>query len=258
MLKDTQQQKQYKILLIGDACIDEYVYGECNRLSPEAPVPILTQITKEHKHGMSANVYQNFKNILVGEINYLCNDKQQIKKIRFIDKKTNYQIMRHDIEGHIVPLQTSSLPNESYDAIVISDYDKGYITKELIRYIVSHYNTQVFVDTKKHDMSIFENCIVKINEKEFNNCINLSGDTDLVVTLGSRGALYRDKIYSTDTVDVHDVCGAGDVFLSTMVCRWLETGDLIDSVKCANKCASLSVTKSGTYQLSRKEYEERY
>jgi D-glycero-beta-D-manno-heptose-7-phosphate kinase len=47
------QQKPYKILLIGDSCIDEYVYGTCERLNPEAPVPILKFNRKESKSGMA-------------------------------------------------------------------------------------------------------------------------------------------------------------------------------------------------------------
>ena len=49
------QQKQLKVLLIGDSCTDEYVYGSCERLNPEAPVPILKFNRKETKkewHGM--------------------------------------------------------------------------------------------------------------------------------------------------------------------------------------------------------------
>ena len=49
MSKDTQQQKQYRILLIGESCQDVYVFGEVNRISPEAPVPVLKKIKKESK-----------------------------------------------------------------------------------------------------------------------------------------------------------------------------------------------------------------
>ena len=58
---DTQQQKRFKILVIGDSCTDVYHYGECERISPEAPVPILRHIESIKIGGMAKNVYENFK-----------------------------------------------------------------------------------------------------------------------------------------------------------------------------------------------------
>jgi bifunctional ADP-heptose synthase (sugar kinase/adenylyltransferase) len=52
---DTQQQKQFKILVIGDSCVDIYHYGECTRISPEAPVPIFKHEKSEKYGGMASN-----------------------------------------------------------------------------------------------------------------------------------------------------------------------------------------------------------
>ena len=54
-----QQQKQFKVLLIGDSCVDEYVYGICERLNPEAPVPVLHQKEIKTQKGMAWNVREN-------------------------------------------------------------------------------------------------------------------------------------------------------------------------------------------------------
>ena len=51
-----QPQKQYKILLVGETCQDEYVYGDVDRISPEAPIPVVKYIRTETSNGMSANV----------------------------------------------------------------------------------------------------------------------------------------------------------------------------------------------------------
>ncbi len=59
MSKDTQQQKQSKILLVGDTCIDEYYYGRCTRIKPEAPVPLFDIERLETLEGMSGNVKKN-------------------------------------------------------------------------------------------------------------------------------------------------------------------------------------------------------
>ena len=57
------QQKPWKIILIGDSCIDEYIYGTVNRISPEAPIPILDFKQKEILDGMTLNVYKNLVNL---------------------------------------------------------------------------------------------------------------------------------------------------------------------------------------------------
>lgn len=251
---DIQQQKQFKILLVGDACTDVYVMGSCDRLSSEAPVPIFLKKSKGYRDGMSANVYQNLLNISNSDITYLSNDKSEIKKIRFVDAKSKQQVMRYDIENEILPLNLEQLPDEQFDAVVISDYNKGFITTDNIKSLIDKYDCKIFVDTKKNNLSIFNGCTVKINEQE-DRVATGKDDIDLIVTMGVLGAKMKDKTYPTDRVDVYDVCGAGDVFLSSLVTRWLETGDVCKSIKTANKCASFSVTKMGTYHITREEYE---
>ena len=61
---DTQQRKFWKVLLVGDSCLDIYHYGTCDRLSPEAPIPVLKQTRIETKHGMSSNVKRNFEKLI--------------------------------------------------------------------------------------------------------------------------------------------------------------------------------------------------
>ena len=58
---NTPQQKLFRVLLIGDSCTDQYVYGEVKRLNPEAPVPVLDYKRTEIRQGMSWNVYNNLK-----------------------------------------------------------------------------------------------------------------------------------------------------------------------------------------------------
>ena len=257
---DTQQQKSYKVLIIGDSCKDVYVYGECHRLSPEAPVPVLRKIKKEYFTGMANNVADNVKNI-IGNVTFLHN-KESIKKIRFVDQKSKQQLMRYDIEpSYIKPLDAKCIDyDNNWDALIISDYDKGYLNRENLSHVLANINCPVFVDSKKRDLSIFENCILKINEKEYAEAVNLPKNCEIIVTLGSKGSKFiKDKkqvYYSARSVDVFDVSGAGDVFIASLVCRYLETKNIDTSIKTANNCASLSVTKSGTYKITRREDEE--
>ena len=258
MSMDIQQQKQYKILLIGESCEDVYVYGDVTRLNPEAPVPILKKISKIKKEGMSGNVFNNIKSLSknVSEIYTFFNDPKLIKKIRFIDKKSNYQIMRYDIEKELSPLKFSDIPKIDFDVIIISDYNKGYLSQELIKKVCSkNKNSKIFVDTKREDLSVFKNSVIKVNKLEKAKCRNLPESSEIIVTLGSEGCTYKNKIFNTDVVDVHDVCGAGDVFLSSLAISWIETKDIERSIKLANACASISVSHHGCYTIERKEYE---
>jgi bifunctional ADP-heptose synthase (sugar kinase/adenylyltransferase) len=254
---DIQQQKLHNVLLIGDSCTDVYVFGECRRMSPEAPVPVFTKLSKEYRDGMASNVFNNLDNMLLGSVTFLTNNKKAIKKIRFVDTKSNQHIMRYDIENTLEPLQVDidDLDDTAYDAIVISDYDKGLIDAKLIEKLKASFVCPIFVDTKKSDLSIFKDCIVKINEHEASKA-TYSDIADLIVTQGSKGALYKETLYETNSVLVNDVCGAGDVFLAALVTSWLETSDMPTSILRANLCASYSVNKVGTYHLSRKEYED--
>ena len=258
MSKDIQQQKKFKILLIGEVCKDVYVFGTVDRLNPEAPVPILKKIRKESKYGMSGNVFKNIQEMIGSgtKINFYSNDHEDIKKIRFIDKKSNYQIMRYDIEKDIDCLKFDKIEKLDYDAVVISDYNKGFLNNNLISEIVKTFkNCKIFVDTKRKDMSIFKNCVLKVNEVENKISYSCPISSEVIVTLGDKGCFYKEKIYEANKVDVHDVCGAGDVFLAALVVRWLETKDMVSSIKTAVNCASLSVTKLGCYTIKRSEYE---
>jgi bifunctional ADP-heptose synthase (sugar kinase/adenylyltransferase) len=207
---------------------------------------------------MAGNVLNNIKSLgnNISEINSYFNEPNLIKKIRFIDKKSNYQLLRYDIEKELKPLAFEDIEKKEYDAIVISDYNKGYITDLLINKIVSFYkNSKIFVDTKRQDLSNFKNCIIKINKLESEKCFNLSNNSKLIITSGANGCTFEDKIYPTKKVDVHDVCGAGDVFLAALVVGWIETKDISKAINSANNSASLSVTKHGCYTVSREEYE---
>ncbi|MBM4242161.1 MAG: hypothetical protein FJ150_10970, partial [Euryarchaeota archaeon] len=176
------QQKQFKILLIGDSCIDEYVYGTCERLNPEAPVPILKFNRKETKNGMAWNVKENLK--AFGLEVYVLTNSEKIIKTRYIDEKYNHQILRVDDEK-LLKSMDYELPTEHYDALVISDYDKGFITKQKLYELVDWFNGPVFIDSKKTILPESK-CFIKINEDESKLLKNKHDN--LIITKGSKGA----------------------------------------------------------------------
>jgi len=257
MSVDTQQQEQLKVLLIGELCQDVYVFGEVNRISPEAPVPVLKKTDKRYKDGMSGNVYNNLASILPNASITLCqNNKTDIKKIRFIDKRSNYQIMRYDIENKLTGISLGDIPENSYDVIVISDYNKGFIDSKVIYELTSKFKkSKIFVDTKKQNLSCFQNSTIKLNEQESKKAKFVKKSSEIITTLGSIGCEYQGKIYPSKSVEVYDVCGAGDVFLAALTARWVETNNMQNAINTANRCAALSVTKLGCYTITRDEYE---
>jgi D-beta-D-heptose 7-phosphate kinase/D-beta-D-heptose 1-phosphate adenosyltransferase len=241
------QQKPYKILLIGDSCVDEYVYGTCERLNPEAPVPILKFGRKETKNGMAWNVRNNL--LAFGMEVYMLTNKERIVKTRYIDEKYNQQILRVDVEDAVSPMDYE-IPDGNYDAIVISDYDKGFITQEKLFEIVSNSNFPVFVDSKKTVLPE-SNCFIKINDNE--SKLLKSKNDNLIVTRGSAGAEYNGVLYPGEKVSIFDVVGAGDTFLSALVYFYLEHGTIEKAIPYANKAASISVSNFGTYVLTEED-----
>ena len=159
-MENTPPQKQFKVLLIGDTCIDEYIYGVCERLNPEAPVPILKYSKTERKNGMAWNVKENLQSFGIDVC--IITHKENIVKRRYIDQRYNQQMLRVDFEDHVEPMY-HKISDEGYDAIVISDYDKGFLKFQKIVEIVTNSKIPVFIDSKKTSLPK-SNCFIKVND----------------------------------------------------------------------------------------------
>ena len=244
------QQKQFKVLLIGDSCTDEYVYGTCERLNPEAPVPILKYNRKETTDGMAMNVRKNLMSF--GMKVYVLTNEEPITKTRYIDERSNQHILRLDDESPLKPLDYE-LPDEDFDALVISEYDKGFLTTQKICELVSEFEGPVFLDSKKRVLPS-QGCFIKINEAEKKL---LTGDyNNLIVTKGSGGADYDGVNYPAPKTKVYDVVGAGDTFLSALVYFHLLYGRIDRSIPYANKAAAIAVQNFGTYVLTEEDVQD--
>lgn len=247
-LKNTRQLASYKVLLIGDSCIDEYIHGTVDRLSPEAPVPIIKVLQKKTVPGMASNVLLNLQ--ALGITPDFITNTEQIIKSRFIDHRSGQHLLRVDDEPQVAEWDgTCSHPLKDYDIIIISDYNKGFLTYGHIEQILSEASGPVFIDTKKIDLSKFSNAYIKINELEYNNSVSLPNN--LIVTLGSQGALlkttYTEMFFPTTPVDVVDVCGCGDTFLAAVSYKFLVTNKIEDAIIFANRAAGLTVQHQGNY-----------
>jgi len=256
---DTQQLTPFKILLLGDRCTDEYIIGTCDRLNPEAPVPIMKILEKYTAAGMASNVYNNLFNL--GCNVTIIGNEESIIKTRYIDKRSGQHLLRVDQESEIRPWNGKILGDwEDYDAVVISDYNKGFITESNLEMIIQKSKSPIFVDTKKKDLHKFYGCYLKINENEYNN--RWSNSDRMIVTLGGNGAMYLEhetkKMFPGNTVEVVDVCGCGDTFLSALTYRFLMTNSIDDAILFANKAASITVQHRGNYAPNLKEINYGY
>ena len=246
---NTQQQTQFRILLIGDNCTDVYQYGTVDRLSPEAPVPVFVPTRTEERSGMAGNVRNNLE-ALGCYVNYLHGETSV--KTRLIDQRSKQQIVRidNDVESTPITFETA-IPNV-YDAVVVSDYNKGTVSYELIEELVA-LSIPIFIDTKKTDLERFQGAWVKINELEYSKI--KSECSGLIVTRGSRGAsaIHHDINVHSPDVEVVDVTGAGDTFLAALTYQYLDTGDIEKAIKFANQASAVTVQHLGVYAPTLKE-----
>ena len=242
-----------KVLLIGDSCEDRYFYGDVKRLNPEAPVPILEYRRGVTSKGMALNVRENLMSFGV-EV-YLSTHPEEIIKTRYIDEKSNQQIMRYDEESKIKPL-SFDFPkewNNEYDALVISDYDKGFITQEKLFELSNWFQGPVFIDTKK--ICIPGNAFIKVNESEFKKITHFIPD-NMIITKGGEGTEYQGKLYPAEKVNVFDVVGAGDTFLAALTYGYLKYGRIEEAIPLANKAAAVAVSHRGTYVLTEEDVKK--
>ena len=241
------------VLLIGDSCEDRYFYGDVKRLNPEAPVPILEYRRGVTSKGMVWNVRENLRSFGV-EV-YTSTHPEEIIKTRYIDEKSNQQIMRYDEEPTIEPL-SFDFPtewNNLYDALVISDYDKGFLTKEKIFELTSRFVGPVFIDSKKTNLPA--DAYIKVNELEHERMAYCNYE-NLIITRGDEGAEYKGDLYPAEKVKVFDVVGAGDTFLAALTYGYLKYGIIEEAIPLANKAAAVAVSHRGTYVLTEEDVQK--
>lgn len=243
-----QQQTQFRILLIGDICTDVYQYGSIDRLSPEAPVPVFVPTHKEEREGMAGNVYANLT-ALGCKVDIICGSSS--RKTRLIDSRSKQQILRMDEDVKSNPV--TNIDPTGYDAVVISDYNKGVVSYDTIEQLLGKYKLPVFIDTKKTDLDRMQGAWVKINELEYSKI--KSECSGLIVTRGAKGAdaVYHQYSSKAPKVEVVDVTGAGDTFLAALAYNYLHTADIKRAMDFANQAAAVAVQHMGCYAPTMEE-----
>jgi len=250
------------IVIIGESCTDEYVYGSCDRVCPEAAALCFKHDnTVLRNAGMAGNTYENLKAIdrynHAVNIDFITCETTIIKR-RFIDKRYHSIIFREDINDKCSRIDLSKYCLNKYDYIIISDYNKGFLTIEDIKNIYSLKNNHclIFIDTKQKLKNLCQYAdFIKVNSYEFEQNINdldyIRKYTSLIVTKGEDGATLFAKnknnieYFPTDKIILRDVCGAGDTFMAALVYHYAQHKNIHDSIIYANKCAGKVVSQFG-------------
>ena len=210
--------KSPKLLVIGDLMIDQYLWGTCERISPEAPVQIVSVDNEDTLLGGAGNVVNNLKalgakvdvisvvgnctisdelKVLLGDIEvntkYLFTEKDRItsKKSRII--ASQQQVVRYDrestaeinIKSQELIIDTFKKIVSDYDVVLLSDYGKGVLTIQLTQSLIdvaNKHNKKVLVDPKGDDYSKYKGAYLLTpnkNEASHSTKINITDNTSL-------------------------------------------------------------------------------
>ena len=241
----------FKILVIGEKCIDRFMYCDVSRFSPEAPVPVLNPVEIVENDGMAGNVVRNILAMKSDSLVAHWYQDEIITKTRFVEKKSNHMFLRLDdgesniSKVELIDERVEELSN--FNIVIVSDYDKGFMTNDDLLTIGKNSKMSILDSKRKLSKEIVDSfTFVKLNEKESLQNSDLLECKNILVTLGSKGTKFNDEVYpSPNPQETIDVSGAGDTFTSAFILKYLETGDIKTSIIYANEMASIVVSKRG-------------
>ncbi|MFC1724520.1 D-glycero-beta-D-manno-heptose-7-phosphate kinase [candidate division KSB1 bacterium] len=297
--------KGKRIAVIGDIMLDRYLWGKVTRISPEAPVPVVLIEEESERLGGAANVANNIESlggipVLFGvtgadssgdTIKKLIEKRTYFSKGIIVDKSRSTSVKTRVIAHNQHVVRTDRETNEDIDknieenlkillkekikdidAVIIEDYNKGVLTKELTKYIIDLANEEnkiITVDPKMSNFYEYKNVTVfKPNLKETRESLGFTIDTDdrleiagkmlldrleckyVLITRGEKGmSLFGEgkkiKDVETKALDVHDVSGAGDTVIGTLTLLLAAGADIKEAVTLANYAAGIVCSEVG-------------
>jgi D-beta-D-heptose 7-phosphate kinase/D-beta-D-heptose 1-phosphate adenosyltransferase len=299
-----------RVAIIGDIMLDRYIYGSVNRISPEAPVPVVKQEAEFFNLGGAANVAANVsslygKSFLFGYtgddkerdilMNELCNNEIEPCLIGVLDNtilktrigNSHYQIVRLDreqeikVDKKIEEKLVQQIFEIKPDIIIVSDYAKGSISKNLISNLKNQAkddNVRIIIDPKPKNMEHYKD--VYLVTPNFKEALEMAGiednekvyeagrylqdyfNSNIVLTRGKDGmTLFENNSeravnFPTRAKSVYDITGAGDTVVASIALALCCGLSLEESANFANHAAGIVVSKKGTSTVSREELEE--
>lgn len=306
-----------KIAVVGDMMLDEYLIGKVNRISPEAPVPVVNIEEERFVPGGASNVANNLRSLdgmvsVYGVVGKDDNGEKFLKelKLKNIGSSTivkdetrptiiksrvlsqGQQLLRldwekdtdisQDIQDEIIKKLEENI--EKTDAILLSDYNKGVLTKYLSEKIINlakKNNKKIVVDPKPQNFKNYEGATsMTPNRKELLDYFGMKKFEseeqiaqkmkelkdelkleNVVLTRSEEGiSLFENEHKRIPTVarEVYDVTGAGDTFISTFLLAISAGADIYEAGVIANMASGIVVGKIGTATATRDEILEFY
>ena len=310
-----QNTSALNICVIGDCMLDHYIWGDVERISPEAPVPVVNIDKDTYRLGGACNVALNLKQMgcnvsLVGLMgqdpagdrlrsllkesgitvseNNFHREVSTIVKTRVIVR--NQQLCRLDRESFFAEKQTHYLMQwlsdeiYNFDAVIVSDYNKGTISQALLNFLIEKKREKNFflaIDPKPvHELDYSGADLLKPNRSE---ALQLSSVLPkphmpfpldavakrileryhlkyLAITLGSEGLALMDahkegRVYPAQDREVFDVSGAGDTALAALVVAFCLKMPMDVAAMFANIASGIVVSKVGTATVSLEELQ---
>jgi rfaE bifunctional protein kinase chain/domain len=275
-----------KILVVGDIMLDKYVLGDVERISPEAPVPIVKVVEEYETLGGCGNVVRNISGLgaqeycaasiardnagdtIIEHLNQvgaksllILESKITTVKERIIADQRKVQMIRIDKEdtetiNHEWIIDVIEKNKEDYDMIVVSDYAKGMISHGLITYF-NRMETPLIIDPKPQNKSMYGNhpFMITPNEKESKEMggaksLIANGFKYVLETRGKNGMVLFEGAdqyaIQAEEVEVYNVSGAGDTVVAVMAVCISMGLNPLEAAEVANKCAGYVVTQIGT------------
>jgi rfaE bifunctional protein kinase chain/domain len=315
LLRVIEQFKNKKILVIGDVMLDKYIIGDVSRISPEAPVQVVKVTAEGFAPGGAANVANNLSalggsSFMVGVVGqdstkdtlfrefakrninvdgiFIDKTKPTIQKVRIL--AMGQQLLRFDyekvdgvdksIEKGILDFVKEKI-NE-IDAIIVSDYSKGIITKDLMQNLTElakSKNKILVIDPKPKHVNFYKGAtLITPNNKEASRMTDIEEksdedmlkigdellkrlDAEILITRGEKGMSLFEKNSNvthipTKAKEVYDVTGAGDTVVAALTLALASGATTKEAAIIANHAAGITVGKVGTSAVSIDEVKE--
>ena len=252
-----------KVLVIGDVIIDKYIYGTSERISPEAPVPVVKYQSEVETLGGAGLVYKNLKSLGVDVTLFETEQPSSIKTRVICDGHYITRIDNDkDADSNAVLANILKSDFSQWYYVILSDYDKGVLDNA--KQIIAHINSQgpkVIVDPKHYAHNYEGAWLVKPNNNEYTKFEFDEWQGNIITTdAGHSVSATIDNIEYTipvEQVEVSDVTGAGDCFLAAFVYGLTKEYTYEKCLQLAVKGSTEAVTHVGTYTLAISDIEER-
>jgi rfaE bifunctional protein kinase chain/domain len=302
-----------RVAVVGDLMVDKYIWGSVSRISPEAPVPVLEVESESTRLGGAANVANNIKSLgaepilfgIVGDDEAGISLRNILREMGLPDDgiitdtqrpttvktrviahnqhvvRLDYEV-RKDIDARIVKRISNILNSMSnkVDAILLEDYNKGMLTKELLDGVIKFARKNdkvVSVDPKQNNFFEYKQVTVfKPNRKEAENALGLPADSDeqavvavkellrrldcenVLLTRGEKGMILfeRDGSYAhipTKARKVADVSGAGDTVISTLTVALASGATVKEAAAIANHAGGIVCGEVGVVTVDKEK-----